>query len=434
MRTLIRPVYFVLVLTALAVALTTNQLPAQEAASRPISAGGAVTDSLPPGAAHAFILTLAADQFVYGEVDQGTVDVTVTVRNPAGGVVRQFDARRGGMEIFHFDGEASGDYRIELEPAEDATGRYALRLERVEPVATDPERRVDQLMLPFSGEDVPGGVVAVVREGRLVFARGYGMADLTHHIPFRPETRTNIGSTSKQFTAFAINLLAQRGRLSLDDDIRKHIPELPDLGATVTIRHLLTHTSGYREFLNTLALAGRRLDEGDHIDRSEVISIVQRQPELQNAPGAEWNYNNTAFALLAMVVRHSAGDEDLMISRRAVDLVGRTEHVLVIRARTARPACPPHLLHAPIAEAVVASVQSCIIVQQPLWKRRVRIPRRDGGTILPGHPEERVIRVQQVANGRVRAELPLDAIVRPQGRQQRRLRGCQPLDVLLSQA
>lgn len=297
-RQLLRLRYGVLVLAAAAA----SPLAAQDGAvTRTIAAGGAVTDSLPVGTTHAFTLDLAADQFVYGEVEERSVDVSVTVRDPEGEVVRRFDGRRRGRQPFHFESEVAGMYMIDLEPAEDSTGSYELRLDRVEPIAVDPAARADQIMLPFSG-DVPGGLVAVVRDGRLVFARGYGMADLSHDIPFSTETRTNIGSTSKQFTAFAINLLAQRGELSLDDDIRTHIPEVPDLGATVTIRHLLTHTSGYREFLNTLALAGRQLGEGDHIDRSEIIGIVQRQPELQNAPGAEWNYNNTAFALLAMVV------------------------------------------------------------------------------------------------------------------------------------
>ena len=93
----------------------------------------------------------------------------------------------------------------------------------------------------------------------------------------------------------------------MDDDIRKYIPELPNLGEVVTLRHLLTHTSGYREFLNTIAMTGRQLHRGDWIDRSELISIVQRQPELQNTPGSEFNYNNTGYGLLATVVERIGG-------------------------------------------------------------------------------------------------------------------------------
>jgi len=174
--------------------------------------------------------------------------------------------------------------------------------------ADPPGERVDRIMADLQGPDTPGAVVAVVKEGEIVFQRAYGMANLTHGIPFTLETRTNIGSTSKQFTAFAVALLAREGRLSLDDDVRKHLPELPDLGETVTLRHLLSHTSGYREFLNTLAMGGwRLLEDADHIDPREVVRVVQRQPALQNSPGAEWNYNNTGYALLPMVVEKVTG-------------------------------------------------------------------------------------------------------------------------------
>ena len=135
------------------------------------------------------------------------------------------------------------------------------------------------------------------------------MANLAYGIPFEVGTPTNIGSTSKQFTAFAIMLQAERGTLSLDDDIRTHLPELPEFDETITVRHLITHTSGLREFLNLLSMTGRRSDHGDYIDRDEVIEIVQRQPALQNAPGAEWNYNNTAFGLAATIVERTSGQD-----------------------------------------------------------------------------------------------------------------------------
>ncbi|HEX6252414.1 MAG TPA: serine hydrolase, partial [Gemmatimonadaceae bacterium] len=137
--------------------------------------------------------------------------------------------------------------------------------------------------------------------------KAYGAADLTHGVEFTPETPTNIGSTSKQFTGFALALLASRGALSLDDDVRKHIPELPDFGKTITLRHLLSHTTGYREFINTLIIEGRQVLEGDYIASDEAIGVVQRQPTLQNEPGAEFNYNNTAFSLATVVVERVTG-------------------------------------------------------------------------------------------------------------------------------
>jgi CubicO group peptidase (beta-lactamase class C family) len=150
--------------------------------------------------------------------------------------------------------------------------------------------------------------VAIVEGGEVTFARAYGAANLTHDVPFTLETLTNIGSTAKQFTAFGILLLVDEGRLSLDDDVRDVLPQLPDLGSTVTLRHLLTHTSGYREFVNALAIGGWSLENADHISRREIIRVVQGQPALQNVPGGEFNYNNTGYGLLAMVIEEVSGE------------------------------------------------------------------------------------------------------------------------------
>ncbi len=160
---------------------------------------------------------------------------------------------------------------------------------------------VTELLAAVESEQ-PGIAVGLVRDGELVVARAVGLADLSFAIPLEIDTPMNIGSTGKQFTGYAVALLHERGQLSLDDDIRDYFPELPDFGETVTLRHLATHTSGYREFLNTLALAGVRIEKGDWIEQEEAIALILRQPELQNSPGAEWNYNNTGYVLLAKVI------------------------------------------------------------------------------------------------------------------------------------
>ena len=290
-----------------ALVLAAAPLAGQEA--RSLAVDRAVSDSLGADDVDAYTIQLQADRFVVADLEQHTVDVVVTVKAPDGSTVTRVDFTPRGPEPFQFESKAAGPYRIEVSPFERQSGRYTLTLRRVEPVATRPAQRVDQLMAGFADPATPGALVAVVRGGEVAFSRAYGAANLTHSIPYRVDTRTNIGSTSKQFTAFAIMLLAERGELSLDDDVREHLPELPDLGQTVTIRHLLTHTSGYREFLNAYALAGRRLDHGDWIGREEIVRLVQRQPALQNDPGAEWNYNNTAFALLSMIVERKSGED-----------------------------------------------------------------------------------------------------------------------------
>ncbi len=273
-----------------------------------LTLGEPIARSIEKEGVHNYTLTLSESEFVYLVADQHTVDVVVTVFNPAGEKIGTYDGPARGGENVQFFSKEAGDYRVEIKAFEDQAGDYEVEVRRAEPKATTPEGLVEQLIAPYDDPEVPGGVIAIARDGEVTYARAFGSANLRYGIPWAIDTRTNIGSTSKQFTAFAICLLAERGELSLDDDVRKHIPELPDLGETVTLRHLLTHTSGYREFLNTLYMSGRRIDRGDSIDRKELIEVVQRQPALQNSPGAEWNYNNTGFGLLAAVVERVTGE------------------------------------------------------------------------------------------------------------------------------
>ncbi|MTB51738.1 serine hydrolase [Lewinella sp. W8] len=165
--------------------------------------------------------------------------------------------------------------------------------------------QIDELFAPWDSKASPGAAVAVVRDGEIIFQRGYGMANLEYDIPNTPATVFHIASVSKQFTVFAVLLLEEAGALSLDDDIRKHIPEVPDFGTTITLRHLATHTSGMRDQWNLLAMAGWRLD--DVITKEHVLGLVARQQDLNFAPGEEYLYCNTGFTLLAEVVARVSG-------------------------------------------------------------------------------------------------------------------------------
>jgi len=275
----------------------------------PLTRGTPVQGNLAPGDTARFTATLGDSTFVLGVVDQRSVPVQVRVLDPEGAPRGSFQGPGVGRLRFSGVTAEAGAYTVEVIPLQNESGDYTLTLERVERLARDPRRFTDQMMARFDGPESPGAVVRVWRDGREVFAKAYGMANLTYDIPYRTDTPTNIGSTSKQFTAFAVLLQAERGALSLEDDIRSHIPELPDLGDTIRVKHLLTHTSGLREFLNLLIMTGRRLDHGDWIDRSELIGIVQRQPALQNEPGGEFNYNNTAFGLAALIVERTSGQD-----------------------------------------------------------------------------------------------------------------------------
>ncbi len=197
-----------------------------------------------------------------------------------------------------------------------------------ERVDISPDDRVDKLLTTFA-KDTPGLVLAVMLEGEPVMVRAAGMADLTHGVSFDADTPTNIGSTAKQFLGLALALLIERGEIELDEDVRRYLPELPEFDHVVTLRHLASHTSGYREILNTLALAGWRLDKGDHIRAEEAFTVVVRQPALQNEPGGEWNYNNTGYVLLAEVIARVSGQPfEQFLAERIFQPLGMSSTVI----------------------------------------------------------------------------------------------------------
>lgn len=252
-----------------------------------------------------FYFDFMRDTYISGVCNQLSVDVVITLYDSAGVSFGKVDGRGVGLEKFNFEVNKAGPYFLEVAPADKGTGAYSLELRTVEPVALGPEKRADQLFAPYSGNDVPGGVIGVIREGNVIFSKAYGMANLTYRIPWDLNTPTNIGSISKQFTAFAILLLEQQGKLSLEDDVRAYIPELPDLGALVRIKNLLNHTNGFREVYNLLPMTGWK--GSDVLTREEVLELLQRQEKLQNLPGETFNYNNSAFIMLAEIIERISG-------------------------------------------------------------------------------------------------------------------------------
>lgn len=166
--------------------------------------------------------------------------------------------------------------------------------------------RLDALFARWAKPDAPGCQVAVSRNGKAVAERVYGMADLEKSVPATLDSLYEAGSDSKQFTAASILMLARAGTLSLDDDIRKYLPEIPDYGATITIRHLLHHTSGLRDWGSVAAVEGWPRNSRT-ADNDDVLRIVARQKELNYAPGAHYLYSNSNFNLLAIIVQRASG-------------------------------------------------------------------------------------------------------------------------------
>ena len=167
------------------------------------------------------------------------------------------------------------------------------------------EAQIDNIFRGFDNINKPGAAVAVVQNQELVFSKGYGSANLEYNIETTPSTVFHVASVSKQFTVFSILLLEKQGKLSFDDDIRKYIPEVPDFGTTITLRHLASHTSGLRDQWTLLGISGWRFD--DVITKEHILNIVAKQKELNFQPGEEYNYCNTGFTLLAEVVARISG-------------------------------------------------------------------------------------------------------------------------------
>ena len=295
------------------------------AAQPALTVGTPVSGSVSAKDTARFTLRADSASVVRIKVDQQPGNVAVRLMGPKNTVVGAVNATSAGYEELHLVTRDSGPHQLQVTAGDSTGGAFRVSLLMNEKLAADPKRRTDQLLAPWNRPDGPGAAVAVWRGGKTVFAKAYGMANLGYDIPFTVSTPTNIGSTSKQFTAFAVMLLVEEGKLSLDDDVRKHIPELKDFGQTVTVRNLITHTTGYRELYNSLVLTGRRIDESDYVGREEFIPLVQRQPALQNAPGAEFNYNNTAFGLAAMIVsRVSKMPFDAFMAQRVFGPIGMT--------------------------------------------------------------------------------------------------------------
>jgi CubicO group peptidase (beta-lactamase class C family) len=151
---------------------------------------------------------------------------------------------------------------------------------------------------------LPGCAVAVIKDGKIIYEHGYGLANLEYNIPITPATVFYIASTSKQFTAASIALLAQRRKLALDEPIRKYLPELPAVYDRVTIGHLIYHTSGIRDFQTLLDVQGRTDDVNTEQD---IIELLARQKALNFKPGEQFEYSNSGYFLLAVIVKRVSG-------------------------------------------------------------------------------------------------------------------------------
>ncbi len=175
------------------------------------------------------------------------------------------------------------------------------------PLAADETTaKVDKLFAAWDKTTSPGVALAVIKDGKISYERGYGMAKLEDGIVNTPDRVFDIGSVSKQFTAACVAMLVREGKIGLDDDIRKYLPEMPAYESPVTVSHLLHHTSGLRDYNELLSLAGFR-PESDSPTVEEALEVIRRQKKLNYRPGEEYSYTNTGFFLLSQIVERVSG-------------------------------------------------------------------------------------------------------------------------------
>lgn len=242
-------------------------------------------------------------------VVQRGVDVAITTHDTNGNKLNEFDSPNGafGPEWVRLDATSKGRYGIEVQAMEEGVpgGRIELRVVASGPAPTSPDAALDAYLARYNTNDSPGLAIRILRDGSPLYSKAFGMADLEHDIPITTTSVFQLASVSKQFTAFALLLLERDGLLSLDDDVRKHLPELPDYQHTITLRHLAQHTSGLRDIDDLLALRG--IAPNDEVTHAEAVALLVRQSGLNFTPGTTFEYSNSGYILLAEVVACVSG-------------------------------------------------------------------------------------------------------------------------------
>ena len=199
-------------------------------------------------------------------------------------------------------------------------------------------KAADEVFADLTKSGSPGCALAVARGGTIIYEKGYGRANIEDDVEITPRTVFDIGSTSKQFTAASILLLEKQGKLSVQDDIRKYLPEIPDYGHKITILHLLNHTSGLRDYLALFELAGMNMDSVT--TDQDALAILARQKGLNFEPGSDWLYSNSGFFLLSVIVKRASGKtlrefatENIFEPLQMKQTVFRDQHTLLLPNR-----------------------------------------------------------------------------------------------------
>jgi CubicO group peptidase (beta-lactamase class C family) len=201
------------------------------------------------------------------------------------------------------------------------TGVRAGRMLRRQDISL--EQKVDQLFKEYGRPDVPGASVAIVRDGRIVLAKGYGLANIAESTPAAPQTNYRIASMTKQFTAMCIVMLKERGLLGYDDPLTRFFPDFPAIGKQITVRHLIGHTSGVVDYEDIIP-AGQT----EQLKDRDVLELLKTQHGTYFTPGTQYRYSNSGYALLALIVEKVSGQDFATFLRENIFLpLGMTDTV-----------------------------------------------------------------------------------------------------------
>jgi CubicO group peptidase (beta-lactamase class C family) len=261
-----------------------------------------VSSEISPQKPDSFYIKMQKDQFVSLRVTEKNVRVFVEVFDPSDSLIMIVDENQmGNKEVVSFFSRASGNYKIKvlwgfIKPL---SGTYSIILDKLEMGGKTPAQKAARLFDGWYENEAPGAAVLVMKNGKVVFKRSKGLANLEDIVPLQSNSVFEIASCSKQFTGLAVAMLIDKGMIALNDDIRKYIPEMPDYGHTITIANLVYHTSGIRS-TDDLEFAG--FTPEDIITLPMCINFAVAQKHLKFTPGERYHYSNTNYNLLAEII------------------------------------------------------------------------------------------------------------------------------------
>lgn len=272
-----------------------------------LSLGKTIHSSISPTRSDTFYLNMRKGQFASMNITEKEVRIHALVFDPQDSLIAIVDENQmGDKEVVSFFSEKTGTYKIVVNWnfARPYSGNYSITLDKLEAEGKSAAQKAQQLMDGWYTQNAPGVAMAVLRNGKVIFKNTIGLANVEETIPIKTSSIFEIASCSKQFTGLAVAILIDRGKLALEDDIRKYIPEMPDYGSQITIANLVNHTSGIR---NTDILEYTGFTPEDPITLDNCVKFACRQRSLKFKPGDRFDYSNTNYNLLAEIISRVTG-------------------------------------------------------------------------------------------------------------------------------